>query len=160
MKAARDKPEWSLPRLSGSVFTDLAIWMVGLGLLTGIAFPFLVLLLGVAGPSALGSRMFAATVTAGLLVGGANFQLARAVVSRRLRLLRARTRQVAAIITHATATGDWSKFHAQHCRIPVDSDDEIGDSTAAFNNLVEAIDTCTPSRPSWRPPGHKPALTT
>src|SRR4051812_32984141 len=36
------------PRLTRSVFFALAIWMVGLGLLTGVAFPPMVLLLGVA----------------------------------------------------------------------------------------------------------------
>lgn len=89
----------------------------------------------------------------GPLVRGANFLMGGAVVSRRLRLLSARTRQVATTITHSTATRARSKSDAQHCRIPVDSDDEIGDSTAAFNNLKPSI-TCTPSRPNWKPPEH------
>jgi hypothetical protein len=65
------------PRLTRSVFFDLAIWTVGLGLLTGVAFPPMVLLLGVApAEQALTVRFFAACVAAGLTVGAVNWRSA------------------------------------------------------------------------------------
>jgi diguanylate cyclase (GGDEF)-like protein len=126
--------------VTGSVFADLAIWMVGLGLMTGVVFPFFVLLLGVTARQALSGRFFAATLAAGLLVGGVNFVLARAVVGRRLRLLSARMRRVAATIRAAAATGDWSGCDAGQSRVPTDSRDQLGDSARAFNQLIDAVD--------------------
>src|SRR4051812_834287 len=74
------------PRLTRSVFRDLAVWMVGLGLMPGVAFPPMVLLLGVADArAALTPRFFAACVAAGLMVGGVNFALSRTVIGSRLR---------------------------------------------------------------------------
>ena len=36
-----------LPRLSSAVLVDLRLWMLGFGLLLGLVFPFIVVLLGV-----------------------------------------------------------------------------------------------------------------
>ncbi len=55
-----------LPRLTRRVFTDLAIWMTGLGLLMGVAFPFFVLVLGVPDQYVFTPLFFVATIGAGL----------------------------------------------------------------------------------------------
>jgi len=128
------------PRLTRSVFADLAIRMVGLGLATGVAFPFFVLPLGVEAQQALSARFFAATVAAGLMVGGVNFLLCRVVVGERVRLISARMRLIGDTIRLATATGDWSDCDVERCRVPADSDDELGESARAFNQLVDAIE--------------------
>ena len=127
-------------RLTRSVFADLAIRMIGLGLLTGVAFPFFVLLLGVDARQALSAPFFAATVAAGLMVGAVNYWLCRAVVGARARLLSARMRLVGDTIRFATATGDWSDFDPERCRLTADSDDELGESARAFNQVVDAIE--------------------
>jgi len=54
---------FQLPRLSGSAFNDLAVWMVGLGLATGLCFPVFGLALGVPAERALTPRFSAATVS-------------------------------------------------------------------------------------------------
>jgi len=128
-----------LPRLTGAVFTDLAIYMVGLGVATGVAFPFFVLLLGVSGRQALSGQFFAATISAGLLVGGFNFLIARGVVGRRLRLLGDRMQLIGETVHRATETGDWSGCDADSCMLPVDSRDELGESATAFNRLLGAL---------------------
>jgi len=114
--------------------------MIALGLATGIVFPFFVVAMGVDPAQALTVRFFAATVAAGLMVGGANFLLCRLVVGERVRLLSVRMRMVGETIQAATALGDWSAFDAEQCRLPLDSDDDLGDSARACNQLVDAVE--------------------
>jgi diguanylate cyclase len=122
------------------VFADLGIRMVALGLTTGIVFPFFVLALGVDARDALTVRFFAATIAAGLMVGGVNFLLCRLVVGERVRRLSVRMRMVGETIERAIAVGDWSGFDAEQSRLPVDSDDDLGDSARACNQLVGAVE--------------------
>lgn len=86
LSGARRQEGSLVPRLTRSVFWDLAVWMIGLGLLAGLSFPPFVLLLGLQSDQVLTVPFFLATMLAGLLVGGANFALSRAVVGRRLRM--------------------------------------------------------------------------
>jgi diguanylate cyclase (GGDEF)-like protein len=83
---------------------------------------------------------FAATVSAGLMVGGVNYLLARSVVGTRLRALAGRMSFVAAQVRHASQTGDWSGCDADQCMLPVDSEDELGESARAFNELVRELE--------------------
>ncbi len=128
-----------MPRLTRTVFKDLAIWMVGLGLLTGAAFPFFVVPLGVPAEQAFSARFCGATLLAGLLVGGVNWWLARMIIGSRLRTLSGGMQHVAGAIRHATVTGDWSDCDEDGCRLEVDSDDELGDCAEAFNELIGAL---------------------
>ena len=47
-------------RITRKVFTDLAIWMIGLGLLMGLVFPFFVEAMGIPAPYMLTPWFFAA----------------------------------------------------------------------------------------------------
>ena len=127
-------------RLTRSVFADLGLRMVALGLATGIVFPFFVVALGVDPTQALTVWFFAATVAAGLMVGGVNFLLCRLVVGERVRRLSVRMRMVGETIQTATALGDWSGFDAEASRLQLDSADELGDSARAYNQLVDAVE--------------------
>lgn len=128
-----------LPRLTGRAFWDLAIWMVGLGLLTGLVFPFLVPLLGVPVEQAHSPAFFIATLTAGLAVGSLNFALAHLVFGPRLSLMAKRMRFVEDTVREVTFFGNWDRFDAKASEIPVDSEDEIGESAHAFNQLVQTL---------------------
>jgi diguanylate cyclase (GGDEF)-like protein len=136
MSKKRPARRLRLPRLTVSVFWDLAIWMVGLGLLTGLVFPPFAALMGVPADHAFTRRFFAATLLAGLLVGAVNYVLARAVVGQRLRVLAGRMRLVSDQINLATRTGDWSHCDPDDCLLEIDSRDELGDSAIAFNQLL------------------------
>ncbi len=127
--SATSREGFSLPRLSGSAFGDLAVWMVGLGI--GLCFPFFVLAVGVPPERALTGRFFAATVSAGLLVSGLNFLLARGVVGRRLRIMNLRMQSVREEVAAGGVPEDRE--------IAVDSTDEFGVSAAAFNALLRAL---------------------
>jgi diguanylate cyclase (GGDEF)-like protein len=133
--------ESSMPRLTRSAFHDLAIWMTGLGLLTGLAFPPFSLLLGLPAADVLTLPFALACVAAGLLVGGINYAIARVVVGTRLRLLAGRMETVRVALADATFSGDWSACDPQACSLPVDSTDDFGTSAATFNALILALGT-------------------
>jgi two-component system, cell cycle response regulator len=128
-----------LPRLTSKVFTDLAMWMTGFGLTIGIAFPPAIVLLGVPAAQVLRPRFFAATLTAGLFVGGVNFLLARAVVGRRIRQLAERMHYVSGVLEEASYSGDWTRCSPDECELAIDSADELGDAAASFNQLLQAL---------------------
>ncbi len=128
-----------LPRLTRRIFTDLRIWMVGLGLCTGLAFPFLAVLLGVPRARVITPGFFAATLGAGLFVSALNHGLARTVVGTRVRDVAAAMRRVEDTLRAMTARGEVGGCDPETCLVPVDSDDELGEVAGAFNALVDAL---------------------
>lgn len=126
-------------RLTRKVFADLAIWMIGLGLLMGVIFPFFVVVMGVPKEQVLTSWFFAACMTAGFLVGGANIWLARTVVGSRLRTLADHMKLVEANLREISRMENLEQCMPEACSITVDSDDEFGESGKALNYLVEAL---------------------
>jgi len=126
-------------RFTRKVFHDLAIWMIAFGLLIGIVFPFFVLLLGVPASTALTLTFFLACLGAGALAGGINFALARVVVGSRMRVLARSMTHVEENLLAMASSGDMTSCAPEDCLLDVDSEDEIGESAQAFNQLVEAL---------------------
>lgn len=127
-------------RVTRKVFTDLCIWMIGLGLLMGLVFPFFTALMGVPTGLVLTPWFFAACMTAGFIVGGVNIWLARKVVGSRMRMLADRMRLAETTLREISRNGATEKCRPEDCFIAVDSEDEIGESSKAFNYLVESLD--------------------
>lgn len=128
-----------MPRLTSRVFIDLAIWMAGFGLLIGLVFPPFCVLLGLPFERVISPLFYGSTVVAGLVVGGVNFGLARLVVGRRMRLLADRMQTVEGRLADAVFSHDWTSCDPATCALPVDSRDEVGESAAAFNRLIETL---------------------
>jgi len=128
-----------MPRLTSRVFTDLAVWMMGFGLLIGLIFPPFCLLLGLEAAHVMTPVFYVSTVAAGLVVGAVNFGLTRLVVGRRLRLLAERMQTVEQQLTEAVFSHDWSSCDPERCALPVDSADEVGASAGAFNRLIGTL---------------------
>ena len=126
-------------RITKKVFHDLAIWMVGFGLCIGGVFPFFVMLLGVPGEIAFKGIFIVACLGAGALAGILNYTLARLTVGVRLRVLAGSMGQVEQNLHGMTFSGDTSGCTPDKCMIPVDSEDEIGESAIAFNRLVASL---------------------
>lgn len=118
---------------------DLRLWMIAFGLVIGLAFPFVMLLLGVPSDIALTPAFFAATLVAGLIVAEANHALAQGVVGVRLRVLARGMQRVEGSLVDAAHTGDWSACAPESCVVPVDSADELGEAAVSFNRLVEGL---------------------
>ena len=126
-------------RLTRRVFDDLAIWMIGIGLVIGIVFPPMLVMFGVPREIVLTPFFFVVCLIAGMTVGGINILLVRLVVLPRLNTLVDGMRLVQSVLEEAAFTGDWSGCDPKRCELPVDSDDVIGESAAAFNHLISAL---------------------
>ncbi len=128
-----------MPRFTKQVFMDLAIWMIGCGLVFGLLFPFFLMMIGI--PSELSLRWvtFLSTIGAGICMGIFNYYLAQKVVRPELRTLAQSMREVEEAFREATFTGEWSAEHSRECSVAVNSEDEIGETAQAFNELVTEL---------------------
>jgi len=118
---------------------DLRLWMIGFGLLIGVVFPPVVVLLGVPRATAIRPAFFAFTIAAGLIVAGVNYLLARGVVGVRVRSLASGMRRVEVTLVEAAFRGDWSGCDPESCKVPSDSTDDLGEVASSFNRLVESL---------------------
>ena len=126
-------------RLTRKVFTDLSIWMIGLGIGIGIIFPFFITWMGTPAETVLTPWFFLACIAAGIIVGALNIRLARVVVGSRLKLLAERMSIVTGNLREIKEGKDLHDCSAEQCLITVDSEDELGHSAAAFNTLVKTL---------------------
>ncbi|MDY6873870.1 MAG: GGDEF domain-containing protein, partial [Chloroflexota bacterium] len=126
-------------RLTRKVFNDLSIWMVGLGLLIGIIFPFFVSWMGIPSQLVMTPWFFLASIAAGAILAALNISLARTVVGSRLHLLSERMQYVTQKFRQIKTGADGGDCSAEECQIVVDSEDEIGMSARAFNSLIETL---------------------
>jgi diguanylate cyclase (GGDEF)-like protein len=136
--AASRRPHRRSFRLTSRVFWDMAIYMVGLGLIMGLIFPPFVVLLGVPETFAYRSIFRLACLMAGFMVGAMNYALVKGVVGGRMEVLGGHLHSATSSITSATSSGDWSA--AVFERITVDSNDQIGEAGRAFNSLLGAVE--------------------
>ncbi len=126
-------------RITRKVFNDLAIWMMGFGLLVGIIFPPFMSLLGVPHTITHAIWFRFACIFSGLLVGLVNIILAKSVVEKRLRTLASHMSDIEARLHEVSGQNDFIDCDNLKCHIIVDSTDAIGDSAIAFNRLVDTI---------------------
>ena len=126
-------------RITKKIFVDLAIWMIGFGIIVGIVFPFFAHAFGVSREAAYSLRFVIACIIAGIVVGAVNIILSRVVIAKKLRILISRMYMVQDNLMKLVKGGDISEYTLEKCRISVDSTDEIGESAHAFNNLVKAL---------------------
>jgi len=126
-------------RITKKVFDDLAIWMVGFGMFIGIVFPYFMLLMGVSGAIALTWWFRTACILAGLFVGVVNIALARRVVGDKLRLLADHMVGIEGNLKAISGKNEAFDCSSMKCHIPVDSADAIGESSQAFNNMVDTL---------------------
>jgi diguanylate cyclase (GGDEF)-like protein len=128
-----------MPRFTNQTFKDLAIWMVVFGALAGVAIPLLMLALGIPSEYSLRWWNFPFGLVVGTALGVLNFQITQRVVRPELRELVQSMRVVEDAFREATFTGDWSACTNGNCNVEVRSDDEIGETAEAFNELVAEL---------------------
>jgi diguanylate cyclase (GGDEF)-like protein len=126
-------------RLTKRIFKDLAIYMILLGILVAVAFPFFVTMFGVPAAIAFRPVFFIACMAAGILLAAMNISLARNVVGSRIRELSQQMKHVEGILSTRDVRSDGERCTPESCSIPVDSEDELGDSAESFNRLIRTL---------------------
>ena len=81
-------------RLTRKVFTDLSIWMMGLGFIIGIIFPFFVTWMGIPSEYVMTPWFFVVCIFSGMIVGALNIRLVRITVGSQLKVLAERMQYV------------------------------------------------------------------
>jgi diguanylate cyclase (GGDEF)-like protein len=122
-----------------NTFLNLAIRMIGFGVLIGIVFPFFMLLLGVPQSIALSGLFLASCIIAGVLVGFVNILISRITVRSKLKVLTGKMLEVKDSIITISENGKIGDCNPEHCSIPIETDDEFGQSAQAFNELISSF---------------------
>ncbi len=126
-------------RLTRKVFTDLAIYMIGFGVLIGVLFPLFLLAAGVEAGLALAPWFFLLCILAGILVGLANILLARGIVGARIEELASRMRYISTHLRNDKHEDIVKNCKPEECLVRVDSEDVLGESASTYNVLVESL---------------------
>jgi diguanylate cyclase (GGDEF)-like protein len=126
-------------RITAKIFDDLAIFMVTLGIIVGLIFPFFSLLLGVPEKIALRPAYFFACILAGVILGLMNITLARLVIGGPMKQLSHKMRHVQQMLISKKNGESDEICTPENCLIKVESRDELGESADAFNNLVVTL---------------------
>ncbi len=122
-----------------NTFLNLAIRMIGFGLLIGVVFPFFMLLLGVPQSIVFSGLFLVCCILAGVLVGFVNILISRVTVRSKLTVLTTKMREVKDSIIEVSENGRISDCNAKQCSISVETDDEFGKSAQAFNELIASF---------------------
>lgn len=126
-------------RLTSKIFNDLAIFMVILGVIVGLVFPFLSLLLGVPEDVAIQPTYFIACIIAGVVLALMNITIAKLVIRSPLQQLSTKMRHVQKTLVNNKNEVSGEVCSTEDCLIVVESKDELGECADAFNGLVETL---------------------
>lgn len=126
-------------RITKKVFTDLAIWMIGLGILMGLIFPFFSLIFGVEKSIAFSWGFILSCIMAGATVGGLNILISKMVVANRLKFLTNKMMTVENNLMKVAQGENFDKCDLNKCRVDFESEDEIGENIKAYNKLVDTL---------------------
>ena len=126
-------------RLTKKVFTDLAIYMIGFGILIGLCFPVFLNILGVPSLLTFAPWFFVVCIIAGIIVGLVNILLARSVVGKRISILVEKMRYISDHLSNDSHSDIVRNCETEKCQIEVDSLDVLGESTISYNDLVNSL---------------------
>jgi signal transduction histidine kinase len=123
-----------------NVFWNTASAMIGFGLTIGVVFPYFAAALGVSRDQVMSASFRAACLGAGALVGVTNYLLISYALRGRLRVLAARLSGAQREIVKSAGSDRW-RMLAEHYSLPMDSNDEFGETVASFNYLMSSLDS-------------------
>jgi two-component system cell cycle response regulator len=123
-------------RITKNIFTDLAIFMIGFGLVVGIVFPFFMLVMKIPSSYILTTQFVLSCIIAGVIVSAINIILAKSIVGKKVHTLSQKMAYIGQKIVSAKSIGDLKECNSEECRIEDDSVDELGKSARSFNTLM------------------------
>ncbi|MBU0996483.1 MAG: sensor domain-containing diguanylate cyclase [Firmicutes bacterium] len=125
--------------ITKKIFNDLAIFMIGFGVVIGLIFPFFVLVTGAPQSTILTPLFFGMSIFAGILVGLFNIFLSRRIVGSKIKQLSKHMQRVQTRISSQKSSGETDYCIDEDCIITINSEDEIGESAESFNTLVKTL---------------------
>ncbi len=126
-------------RITKRVFTDLAVYMIGFGILIGLFFPVFLNILGVPSSIVFTPLFFLMCITAGIIVGVVNISLARNVVGKRISFLAEKMSYISSHLMKDKHEDILKNCETEKCLIEVDSADVLGESAKSYNALVNSL---------------------
>ena len=128
-----------LPRITKSIFLDQFIFMQLIGVLMGFAFPHFLVWYGFDVSEVLTLDFYLVSLLAGQVVGLISFLLISTVIRPHLKLLSKKMEDIAQGLKMKTLSTDLTYCDDGLCHIDVESNDEIGVSAKAYNQLLDAL---------------------
>lgn len=126
-------------RITRKIFLDLAIYMVGFGILVGLIFPYFVMLFNVPKHIARSPIFLGSCILAGILVGLVNIFFVRIAILSRIKIMSAKMISIEQNLRNTILTSSHNIFDIDSSKITIDSEDEIGRNAATYNHLVETL---------------------
>lgn len=128
-----------LPRLTNSIFLDQFLFMQLIGVFIGLAFPHFLVWYGFHADEVLTGDFYIVSQIAGQMVGLISFILISMVIRPHLKLLSHRMQDIADGLQQKTFDDQVMKCGDGFCQIEVASNDEIGISARAYNQMLDAL---------------------
>ncbi len=129
--------------ITKKVFKDLAIFMIGFGIMMGIVFPFFVTFATEADPDVIMTPLFfTLCITAGFLVGLFNIFLARKVVAKKLKKLSTHMGMVETKLSDGffcTGGDNFDDPEKSACFLEMNLEDEFEECAKSFNAVVASL---------------------
>lgn len=128
-----------LPRLTKSIFLDQFIFMQLIGVLIGLAFPQFLVIYGFDASEVQTTDFYLVALLAGQLVSLISFILISMVIRPHLKLLSNKMQEIAEGLQQKNFEEHTMKCSEGFCQMEVESNDEIGVSARAYNQMLEAL---------------------
>ncbi|BCN92326.1 hypothetical protein THMIRHAM_01110 [Thiomicrorhabdus immobilis] len=128
-----------IPRLTKSIFLDQFIYMQVVGVIIGLAFPHFLVWYGFPESEVLTWEFYLVTQIAGQMVGLLSFLMISMVIRPHLKQLALKMQDIAEGLQEKDFIDYSVKCHEQLCTMEVLSNDEIGVSASAYNQLLAAL---------------------
>lgn len=128
-----------LPRLTNSIFLDQFLFMQLIGVFIGLAFPHFLVWYGFHAEEVLTTDFYIVSQVAGQIVGLISFFLISMVIRPHLKLLSNKMQDIANGLQNKAFDNQAMNCEEGMCQIEVTSNDEIGISARAYNQLLDAL---------------------
>src|SRR5690554_4867717 len=100
-------------RITKNIFTDLAIFMIGFGLVVGIVFPFFMLVMKIPSSYILTTQFVLSCIIAGVIVSAINIILAKSIVGKKVHTLSQKMAYIGQKIVSAKSIGDLKECNSE-----------------------------------------------
>jgi len=128
-----------IPRLTKSIFLDQFIYMQMVGVVIGLGFPHFLVWYGFPPEEVLTWPFYLLTLVAGQIVGLLSFLMISMVVRPHLKQLSLKMQDIATGLKEKDFLDYSAKCNEELCTMEVVSNDEIGVSASAYNQLLSAL---------------------